>query len=82
MADYLEKAGLKVDAQLAGFVESEALPGDRDFGRQLLGRACRDWSQRFMPRNRELLAIRDAMQGKIDAWHRDARTGGERSGRL
>ncbi|WP_243368059.1 malate synthase G [Fundidesulfovibrio soli] len=26
---------------------------------------------RFTPRNRELLAIRDAMQARIDAWHRE-----------
>ncbi len=68
MTDYLDKSSLKVDAELASFIEDEALPGTGVA-------ADRFWSglaglvERFMPRNRELLAFRDELQGKIDAWH-------------
>ncbi len=62
--------GLKVDAGLKAFVETEALPGTgvsaAAFWAGLAG-LVRD----FAPENRRLLAVRDAMQAKIDAWHRD-----------
>ncbi len=70
MTNYLDKAGLKVDAQLVAFVEGEALPGSGS-------EAAEYWSglaglvARFMPLNRELLATRDRMQSAIDAWHRE-----------
>ena len=70
MTNYLNKSGLKVDAQLASFIETEALPGTG-----LTADAY--WSglaalvDRFMPRNRELLAVRDRMQSQIDEWHRE-----------
>ncbi|MEQ1900871.1 MAG: malate synthase G [Devosia sp.] len=69
MTEYLDKSGLKIDTQLAVFVEQEALPGTGIV-------ADRFWSGlaglvgRFMPRNRELLGIRDRLQSQIDAWHR------------
>jgi len=69
MPIYLEKSGLKVDAQLAGFVEQEALPGTEVS-------ADRFWSglaglvHDLMPKNRQLLAIRDELQSQIDGWHR------------
>ncbi len=69
MADYLSKGGLQVDAQLAAFIEGEALPGTgiapADYWTGLSGLVAR-----FMPRNRDLLAIRDRLQGEIDGWHR------------
>ena len=68
MADYLDKAGLKVDAQLVRFVEAEALPGTGiSADRYWAGLA--DLVGKFMPRNRELLAVRDRLQGQIDEWH-------------
>ncbi|MEP7241807.1 MAG: malate synthase G, partial [Devosia sp.] len=70
MSDYLDKAGLKVDAQLAQFVEAEALPGTGlsadAFWSGLAGLVAR-----MMPRNRELLGIRDRLQSQIDGWHRE-----------
>ncbi|MFM5925011.1 MAG: malate synthase G [Novosphingobium sp.] len=68
MSERVEKAGLKVDAALAAFVETEVLaPLGKD--------ADAFWSgfsallDRFVPRNRALLAKRDDLQAQIDAWH-------------
>jgi malate synthase len=68
MTERLDRAGLKVDAVLARFVEDEALPGTGI-------EAGAFWSgfagllADFAPQNRALLAKRDALQAKIDAWH-------------
>ena len=70
---YIERAGLQVDERLAGFVEREALPGT-SIGADALWRGLADILATFAPRNRALLARRDALQARIDAWH-DARAG-------
>jgi malate synthase len=66
---YRLAAGLAVHPILHAFVETEVLPSARlepgPFWRELAS-IIRD----LAPMHRELLAIRDAMQGKIDAWHR------------
>jgi len=68
MTERLDRAGLKVDAVLARFVENEALPGTGieagAFWSGLAGLLAD-----FAPQNRALLAKRDALQAKIDAWH-------------
>ncbi|WP_010544251.1 malate synthase G [Sphingomonas elodea] len=73
MIEYRERAGLRVAAALADFVEGQVLPGT--------GIAADDFWQgaaalfeRFVPRNRALLATRDALQAAIDGWHQ-ARAG-------
>lgn len=69
MGDRREIEGLKVDAQLADFVNDQALPGsgvDPDKFWSGLSSLIHD----FGPRNLELLSIRDDMQAKIDDWHR------------
>ena len=69
MSNYLDRSGLKVDAQLAAFVENEALPGTKVSASQFwsgLAGVVRD----LMPRNRQLLAVRERLQGQIDDWHR------------
>jgi len=61
--------GLGVAAGLRDFIENEALPGSGvDAARfwPALEAILRDWA----PRNAELLAKRDALQSRIDAWHR------------
>ena len=68
MAEFVQRNGLSVDSQLAEFIEQEALPNtgvdtDRFWGG--LAGIVRD----FGPRNRELLEIRDRLQGEIDDWH-------------
>jgi len=68
MANYLNKAGLQVDARLVTFVETEALPGS-GIGAEAYWAGLAGLVAKFMPRNRELLAIRDRMQKQIDDWH-------------
>ncbi|KEJ89382.1 malate synthase G [Sulfitobacter donghicola] len=66
----VDRSGLKVDVQLADFVETQALDG-------LNVSADQFWSgfseliHDFGPKNRELLAVRAEIQQKIDAWHKD-----------
>ncbi|MFM5954805.1 MAG: malate synthase G, partial [Novosphingobium sp.] len=68
MNERVEKAGLKVDAALAAFVETEVLaPLGKDADAFWSGFA--NLLDRFVPRNRVLLAKRDDLQARIDAWH-------------
>lgn len=70
MSERVEKAGLKVDAALAAFVEREVLtPLGHDAAKFWNGFAA--LLDRFVPQNRALLAKRDDLQAKIDAWHQD-----------
>jgi malate synthase len=69
MANYLDKSGLKVDTQLVTFIETEALTGTRVTAEAFWG-GLSGLVERMMPRNRELLAFRDKLQGQIDNWHR------------
>jgi malate synthase len=69
----IEVAGLKVARVLHDFVAHEALPGtgvDAPAFWSGLAALVRELG----PRNRALLAARDALQAKIDGYHR-ARTG-------
>ena len=64
--------GLEVDAALHSFVEDEALPGtgvEPAAFWSALAALVRDLGSR----NRELLAVREQMQSRIDAWHRERR---------
>ncbi len=68
MTQYVTRAGIEADPQLAEFIETEVLgPLGRDVDEfwqgfaQLLGS--------FAPRNRDLLDKREDLQAKIDAWH-------------
>ncbi|MBI1392959.1 MAG: malate synthase G [Alphaproteobacteria bacterium] len=70
MADFMERAGLKVAPALAEFVETRALVGlGVDAGKFWAGAAA--IFAKFTPRNRALLDTRDSLQEKIDAWHDD-----------
>ena len=70
---YQERAGLRVAERLAAFIESQALPGT-GIGPDAFWRGVADLLARFAPENQALLATRDTIQAKIDAWH-DARSG-------
>jgi malate synthase len=68
MSNYTDRAGIKIAAVLADFVETRALP---DTGID----AAAFWSgfaallAATVPTNRALLAKRDDLQAQIDAWH-------------
>jgi malate synthase len=69
----VDRAGLSVAQELAAFVEGEALPGlglDGD----AFWRGFAALLDRFTPENLALLAERDRIQARIDAWH-DANPG-------
>ncbi len=68
MADTIDKAGLQIAATLARFLEEDALPGT-GIEPDAFWRGMADIYARFVPVNRALLAIRDSLQAKIDAWH-------------
>ena len=69
MSDMIDKSGLRVAGELARFIEDKALPGTGiDAARFWSGVA--DIFARFAPRNAALLARRDDLQARIDAWHR------------
>src|SRR5690606_31477704 len=70
MGNYVNRSGLQVDAQLAAFVENEALDG-LAIAADTLWTGFADLVANYMPGNRELLEIRDRMQGQIDDWHRE-----------
>ena len=70
MTEYAERAGLQVARELADFVESEALVG-LDISADRFWQGVADIFSRFAPENRDLLARRDDLQAKIDAWHRE-----------
>jgi malate synthase len=68
MTDMTPRAGLAVDAALARFLEREVLtPLGRDVDAFWQGFAA--LLAEFAPRNRALLAKREALQAQIDAWH-------------
>jgi malate synthase len=73
MTEFLDRAGLSVDSRLADFIEQRALP---DTGLD----ADKFWADfaallgKFAPENAALLAKREDLQAKIDAWH-EARAG-------
>ena len=70
MTDRIEISGLRVARPLHEFVATEVLPGTGvDEAGFWAGLAAMVGD--LAPRNRELLARRDALQETIDAWHRE-----------
>ena len=68
MTHYIDKAGLKVADILARFIDERALPGTGIEPAAFWAGAA-DIFARFAPENAALLATRDMLQAKIDAWH-------------
>ncbi len=68
MTAYLDREGLKVDKALADFIEAEALPGT-GIGAERFWSGLAGIYAHATRVNRELLATRDALQSRIDAWH-------------
>ncbi len=69
MTKYVTRAGIRIAEQLAEFVESRALVGT-GIAAEALWHGLSDILGRFVPQNRMLLAKRDDIQAKLDAWHR------------
>ncbi len=69
MTERIQAAGLQVAKELYDFINARAIPGtgvDPEKFWQGFAKIVAD----LAPRNRELLAKRDAIQAKIDAWHK------------
>jgi malate synthase len=70
MSDRIEIEALKIARELHDFVAKEALPGTGVEPAQFWA----DFSalvHDLAPKNRALLARRDELQARIDAWHRE-----------
>ena len=71
MTDRVEAGALQVDKELYDFINDEALPGTGISPETFwsgFDRIIHDLS----PRNRELLATRDELQARIDAWYQES----------
>ncbi|WP_326524035.1 malate synthase G [Sphingomonas sp.] len=66
----IERAGLQVADELAAFIEERALPGSGIDPAAFWTDTAAIFA-RFAPENDALLAARDALQARIDAWHRE-----------
>ncbi len=69
MVARVEVSGLQVDKVLHDFIETQALPGT-DVAPSAFWDGLAKLVADFSPRNRDLLAKRDEIQAKIDAWHK------------
>jgi malate synthase len=70
MTDRIEIDGLKIARELHDFVAAEALPGT-GLDAAAFWSAFSSIVHDLAPKNRALLARRDALQETIDAWHRE-----------
>ncbi len=70
MSDRIQEGSLQIDPILHTLLEQEIAPGTGIPAAQFW-RALEDILAAFTPRNRELLQIREDLQAKIDAWHRN-----------
>ncbi|TAA57055.1 malate synthase G [Shinella sp. JR1-6] len=66
---YIEKAGLSIDRDLHDFIVTEALPGTGVDAARFFDEFSAIVHD-LAPENRALLAKRDVLQEKIDAWYR------------
>ncbi len=68
MGRHVEREGFRVDRELAGFIEAEALPGT-GMGVADFWCALAAVVREFTPENHALLAVREDLQRRIDAWY-------------
>ena len=69
----VQASGLQIAAVLHGFIEQEALSGT-GISADAFWKGLAGLVRAFAPRNRDLLAVRDSLQTRIDDYHR-ARAG-------
>ena len=72
MTDRIEKQGLKVAAELAEFIDSQALDGT-GIDSDTFWKGFAALVAEMTPRNRTALAKREELQATIDAWHVERR---------
>ncbi|MDB5971008.1 MAG: glcB [Hydrocarboniphaga sp.] len=66
----IQKGGLQVASVLSEFIEQRILPGT-GIEPAAFWAGFEKITDTFAPRNRDLLAKRDSLQARIDAWHRE-----------
>jgi malate synthase len=66
--NYITKRSLSVAEELSSFLSTEVLPG-LEISEDHFWSSLEKIIQEFSLRNKELLDIRESMQGQIDAWH-------------
>ncbi|HEY7776077.1 MAG TPA: malate synthase G, partial [Kineobactrum sp.] len=69
MTERIEQGGLRVAAELHQLLEQDIAPGT-GVTAQAFWQGLEDIVNDFAPRNHALLLQRDAIQARIDAWHR------------
>ena len=69
---YAERQGLKVDQELADFVEGQVLPG-LNIAAETVWTGLAGLVNDLGPKNRALLDKREELQARIDAWHLEHR---------
>ncbi|MCW2248887.1 malate synthase [Azospirillum fermentarium] len=72
MTTWIKRGAIEIAGPLFDFIENEALPGT-GIEPAALWAGLDALLHDLAPRNRDLLAKRDALQATIDAWHRDRR---------
>ncbi len=70
MSTYLPRRRLSVSADLAAFLENDALPGT-GIEVERFWEGLDALAHELAPKNRALLEKRDALQARLDAWHRE-----------
>jgi malate synthase len=70
MTEMIQAGNLQVAKTIYDFINDEALPGT-GVAQDAFWAGLDEIVQDLGPRNRELLARRDALQTQIDAWHKD-----------
>ncbi|MGP1907721.1 malate synthase G [Metabacillus sp. JX24] len=70
MEGYVQKGNLKVAEVLYEFIQKEALP-QTGVEEEAFWKGFEEIIDELTPKNRELLNVRDEIQHKINAWHRE-----------
>lgn len=70
MTNRVEHSGLSVAVEMNEFIRNEALP-DTGIDEQAFWAGLADLVQSFGPKTKDALAVRENLQAKIDAWHKE-----------